>query len=437
MGILNVTPDSFSDGGEFLDASKAIEHGLQMAAHGAAIIDIGGESTRPGSEAVPPDEQIARIAPVIKALCEKVDVPISIDTKDVEVAEAALDAGASIINDITALSEERMGELAGERGVPVILMHMLGTPATMQAEPKYEDVVGEVLEYLLARASRAEQFGIAKERIFIDPGIGFGKTLEHNLALLKNIDKFVASDCRVLVGTSRKSFIGKIIGKEDATQRIFGTAATVALCAAAGVSILRVHDVAQMVDVVKVPTAIGPAMTSLRWPDKEDRESFEIYEFIKFYERLSHGRHFKVVSRGDLNHPGPDWVVQELENLGQVGVELVSVYLNDRSVPGAHKKVTDDDELTGIPCKTEDIDRYEKRLLEAVADKIEKAKKYNRVFPMILSVYVNEYISIFMDERWFESMVQRNENLFDRMAPFDEIVFWPLPNEGAFSVRPS
>ena len=259
MGILNVTPDSFSDGGEFLDASKAIEHGLQMAAHGAAIIDIGGESTRPGSEAVPPDEQIKRVGPVIKALCEKTDVPISIDAKDVSVAKAALDAGASIINDITALSDERMGELAGERGVPVILMHKQGTPATMQAEPKYEDVVAEVLEYLLARAKRAEQLGIAKERIFIDPGIGFGKTLQHNFVLLKNIDKFVASGYRVLVGTSRKSFIGKITGKEDPAQRIFGTAAAVALCAAAGVSVLRVHDVAQMVEVIQVTKAINNA----------------------------------------------------------------------------------------------------------------------------------------------------------------------------------
>ena len=257
MGILNVTPDSFSDGNEFLDAEKAIEHALQMAADGAAIIDIGGESTRPGSQAVPSAEQITRVVPVIKALRKRIDVPISIDTKDAEVAKAALDAGASIINDITALSDERMAELAAERGVPVILMHMLGTPATMQAEPRYKDVVAEVLECLLARASRAEQAGIARERIFIDPGIGFGKTLNHNLALLKNIDKFVATPYRVLVGTSRKSFIGKITGKEDTAKRIFGTAATIALCAAAGVSILRVHDVAEMIDVVKVAKVIA------------------------------------------------------------------------------------------------------------------------------------------------------------------------------------
>lgn len=259
MGILNVTPDSFSDGGEFLDADKAIEHGLKMAADGAAIIDIGGESTRPNSQPVPPAEQINRVVQVIKALSEKTDVPISIDANDVSVAKAALDAGASIINDITALSDERMGKLAARRGAPVILMHMLGTPATMQTEPKYQDVVAEVLDYLLARAKRAEQFGIAKEHIFIDPGIGFGKTLQHNLTLLKNIDKFVASGYRVLVGTSRKSFIGKITAKEDPAKRIFGTAATVALCAAAGVSILRVHDVPQMVEVINVTKAIKNA----------------------------------------------------------------------------------------------------------------------------------------------------------------------------------
>jgi len=259
MGVLNVTPDSFSDGGDFLDTDKAIEHGLQMVADGAAIIDIGGESTRPDSKAVPPDEQINRVVPVIEALREKTNVPISIDTNHVKVATCALDAGASIINDITAFSDERMAQLAGERGVPVILMHMQGTPATMQAEPTYQNVVVEVLEYLLAKAGRAELFGVAKEHIFIDPGIGFGKTLEHNLTLLKNIDKFVATGYRVLVGTSRKRFIGKITGKENPAKRIFGTAATVALCAAADVSILRVHDVAQMVEVVKVTKAIKNA----------------------------------------------------------------------------------------------------------------------------------------------------------------------------------
>ena len=256
MGVLNVTPDSFSDGGEFFDTDKAVKHGLQMAADGAAIIDVGGESTRPGSASVSADEHIKRVIPIIKELCEKINVPVSIDTYRFEVAKAALEAGAGMINDITALSDERMGELAAEHQLPVILMHMQGTPATMQIEPKYEDVVGEVLEFLVSRAKRAEQFGISKERIFIDPGIGFGKTLEHNLLLLRNISKFVAAGYRVLVGASRKSFVGKITGRENPSERIFGTAATVALCAAAGVSIVRVHDVAEMIDVVKVAGAI-------------------------------------------------------------------------------------------------------------------------------------------------------------------------------------
>jgi len=256
MGVLNVTPDSFSDGGQFLDTDKAIEHGLKMAADGAAIIDVGPESTRPGAEAVSVDEQLRRAIPVIEALSQTANVPISIDTHRLEVAEAALKTGAAMINDVTALSDERMGELAAEKRVPVVLMHMQGTPATMQIEPKYDDVVSEVLQFLLDRAKRAEQFGISRERIFIDPGIGFGKTLEHNLLILRNIRKFVETGYRVLVGTSRKSFIGKLTGKENAANRVFGTAATVALCAAAGVSIVRVHDVAEMVDVVKVVNAV-------------------------------------------------------------------------------------------------------------------------------------------------------------------------------------
>lgn len=257
MGILNVTPDSFSDGGQFLDARRAVEHGVQMAAEGAAIIDVGGESTRPGSAPVCADEQIARVVPVIRELRRRASVPISIDTYRFEVAKATLEAGAAMINDITALGDERMAELAAERQVPVVLMHIQGTPAMMQIEPKYDDVVGEVLEFLLGRAALAERLGIAKEKIFIDPGIGFGKTLDHNLSLLRNIDKFVASGYRVLVGTSRKSFIGRITGREDPMQRIFGTAATVALCAAAGVSVVRVHDVAEMADVVKVVAAVN------------------------------------------------------------------------------------------------------------------------------------------------------------------------------------
>jgi dihydropteroate synthase len=252
MGVLNVTPDSFSDGGQFFDFERAVERGMQMENEGAAIIDIGGESTRPGSAPVSDEEQIERVVLVIQALSEKISVPISIDTCKYEVAKAALEAGAGMLNDITAFSDERMAELAAKYEVPVVLMHMQGTPATMQAEPKYNDVVGEVVEYLVGRAKRAEDFGIARNMIFIDPGIGFGKTLEHNVLLLRNINKFIATGYRVLAGTSRKSFIGKLTGRQNPSERVFGTAATVALCAAAGVSIVRVHDVAEMMDVVKI-----------------------------------------------------------------------------------------------------------------------------------------------------------------------------------------
>ncbi len=267
MGVLNITPDSFSDGGKFFDTDKAIEQGLRMAAEGAAIIDVGGESTRPGSESVSAQQQIRRVVPVIEAIAKEVNVPISIDTYNYEVAQAALSAGAAMINDITALSDERMGQLAAGEGVPVVLMHMQGQPQTMQDNPTYSDVVKEVLEFLLSRARRAEQFGIERNKIFIDPGIGFGKKLEHNLELLRNIDKFVKTGYRVLVGTSRKSFIGRLTGKEKPAERIFGTAATVALCASAGVSIVRVHDVAEMVDIVKVVNALR-----LDWDDKERKK---------------------------------------------------------------------------------------------------------------------------------------------------------------------
>jgi dihydropteroate synthase len=256
MGVLNVTPDSFSDGGEFLQPETAIAHGIEMARAGAAIIDVGAESTRPGSLPVPAAEQIKKAVPVIEKLAESLAIPISIDTYNSQVAAAAIKAGASIINDITALGDEQMGRLAAEYDLPVILMHMQATPATMQNQPQYDDVVEEVLQFLLERAQKARQLGVDKGKIFIDPGIGFGKTLEHNLLLLRNIDRFVHSGYRVLIGTSRKSFIGRLTGKQDPARRIFGTAATVALCAAAGVSVVRVHDVDEMLDVIKVTRAI-------------------------------------------------------------------------------------------------------------------------------------------------------------------------------------
>ncbi|MBL7107446.1 MAG: dihydropteroate synthase [Phycisphaerae bacterium] len=256
MGILNVTPDSFSDGGEFFDTEAAVSHAVQMQKEGAAIIDIGAESTRPGSVGVNADEQIRRAVPVIEQSANKVTVPISIDTFNYEVAKAAIAAGAGMINDITALADERMCELAAKSEVAVVLMHMKGKPATMQDEPKYADVVGEVLDFLLERAQDAQRAGVNRKKIFIDPGIGFGKKLEHNIELLANIDKFVASGYRVLVGASRKKFIGELTGRDVASDRSFGTAATVAHCVAKGVSIVRVHDVKEMGDVVKVTRAI-------------------------------------------------------------------------------------------------------------------------------------------------------------------------------------
>lgn len=257
MGVLNVTPDSFSDGGQFLDADAAVEHGLRMAAEGAAILDVGPESSRPGSQRVSAVEQIRRAVPVIERLAAKVNIPISIDTYLPEVAQAAIKAGAGIINDITALSNPAMASLAAERGAAMVLMHMLGTPETMQADPQYEDVTAEVLRFLLERSSLAERTGVPRERIFLDPGIGFGKTLEHNLQLLRDLRIFVESGYRVLVGASRKRFLGQITGRENPAERVFGTAATVAHCTAAGVSIVRAHDVAAMVDVVRVVTAIS------------------------------------------------------------------------------------------------------------------------------------------------------------------------------------
>lgn len=256
MGILNVTPDSFSDGGQFRDVDKAVAHGVEMAQQGAAILDIGPESTRPGSQPVSKDEQIARAVPVIRQLAAQINIPISIDTQDPDVAQAAIEAGASIINDISALADGRLTQVAVDCEVPVILMHMQGAPKTMQRDPQYDDVVSEVAEYLVGRAKSAEEAGIKPERIILDPGIGFGKTSRHNLQLLNGLQRLCKRGYRVLVGTSRKRFIGQLTGKENPADRLFGTAATVAWAASKGASIVRVHDVAQMVDVVRVINAI-------------------------------------------------------------------------------------------------------------------------------------------------------------------------------------
>ena len=257
MGILNVTPDSFSDGGCFVDPDVAVGRALEMIEEGAGIIDIGGESTRPGAVAVSPKEQIARTVPVIERVARQCDIPISIDTTSSEVAAAALDAGAAIINDISALRfDEEMAGLAARTGAPVILMHMQGTPGTMQKTPTYDDVVQDVRQFLGERIVFAEKAGIVRSQIVIDPGIGFGKSLEHNLLLMRHLGEFHDLGAAVLVGPSRKSFIGKVLDEDDPDGRLFGTAATVSCCVAAGVQIIRVHDTKEMTDVARVAYAI-------------------------------------------------------------------------------------------------------------------------------------------------------------------------------------
>jgi dihydropteroate synthase len=243
MGIINVTPDSFSDGGKFCDANAAVEQALQLAADGADILDIGGESTRPYSEPVPADEELRRVLPVFEQLSRQVNIPLSIDTSKAQVAKAALDAGAEIINDVTGLEgDPEMAPLAAATGAAVCAMHMQGTPKTMQDNPAYGDVVAEVLEYLERRRDALISAGIAADRICLDPGIGFGKTHNHNLVLMANCQKFHALDCPLLVGHSRKGFLGKILGNKDA-DRTHATVGAALSLAVQGVQIIRVHDV--------------------------------------------------------------------------------------------------------------------------------------------------------------------------------------------------
>lgn len=256
MGVLNVTPDSFSDGGMFLDPTKAAERAGEMIAEGADLLDIGGESTRPGSERVPADEQIRRVANIIETVAGRSRVPISIDTTLAEVAGRALDAGAQIVNDVSALREDPgMAPMLARRGAPVVLMHMLGAPKTMQQHPEYGDVVREVAAFLAERIEFAVAAGIPRTQIVVDPGFGFGKTLEHNLALLRELCALRRLGCPFLVGTSRKAMLGQILGAQPG-ERLFGTAATVAWAAAQGAAIVRVHDVKAAADVVRVIAAI-------------------------------------------------------------------------------------------------------------------------------------------------------------------------------------
>ncbi len=243
MGILNVTPDSFSDGGHYLDAARAVAHAKAMVEEGATLIDIGGESSRPGAMPVPAEEELERVVPVIRALADAVEVPLSVDTYKACVARHALEAGAHLVNDITALhGDAEMASVIAEMGAGVVLMHIQGTPRTMQLAPHYEDVVGDIRQWLQKRVQLAEASGIAPECIIVDPGIGFGKTAAHNLEILKRLDAFRALGKPMLIGTSRKAFIGNVLAL-PVEERVEGTVATVCWAIAHGADIVRVHDV--------------------------------------------------------------------------------------------------------------------------------------------------------------------------------------------------
>lgn len=258
MGVLNVTPDSFSDGGRFFDREKAATHALSMARDGADIIDIGGESTRPGSKEVSAEEELSRVLPVIEGVAKKLKIPISIDTRKAKVAEAALKAGASIVNDVSGLhGDSAMASVAARYGAKIIIMHMRGTPADMQADPKYDNLIKDILEYLRISADAARRAGVHEGNIVIDPGIGiggFGKTFEHNLEILNRLDEFKALGYPVCIGTSRKAFIGKALGLPNPEDRLAGSIATASVAIMKGADIIRVHDVkescqaARMVD---------------------------------------------------------------------------------------------------------------------------------------------------------------------------------------------
>src|SRR5215211_1952343 len=257
MGVLNVTPDSFTDGGEFLAADKATERGLQMTAEGAHIIDVGGESTHPGSQPVTVDEELRRVIPVIKNLRRKVDIPISIDTSKAEVARAAIEAGASVVNDVTGgRGDEQMLPLVAETKSAFILMHMQGTPRTMQIQPRYTDVVAEISEFFRQQYAVAIGLNIDPMAIAFDPGIGFGKTLEHNLELLAHLERLHAHDRALVVGVSRKSFLGKLIGSPQISDRLIPGLALTSLLRARGADVFRVHDVRENVYALRVTEAI-------------------------------------------------------------------------------------------------------------------------------------------------------------------------------------
>jgi dihydropteroate synthase len=254
MGVLNVTPDSFSDGGEWFSFEDAVVHGRAMAAQGAAILDVGGESTRPGADPVSQDEEMRRVVPVVEALGGAAQ--ISVDTSKAAVARAALDAGATYVNDVTAFrADPAIAGLVAERGCECCLMHMLGEPRTMQDDPRYDDVVDDIKAFLSERVAFAVGEGIAEDRIAVDPGIGFGKTIDHNLELLRRLDEIAALGFEVVIGTSRKSFLGRLTGRDDPHDRVAATLATTVLAFERGATVFRVHDVAETADALKVAAA--------------------------------------------------------------------------------------------------------------------------------------------------------------------------------------
>ncbi|MDI6712364.1 MAG: dihydropteroate synthase [Anaerosomatales bacterium] len=257
MGIVNVTPDSFSDGGDHATAEAAVEHGLRLVEEGADILDVGGESTRPGSEEVPPEVEAARVLPVIERLAREAGAPISVDTRHAEVARAALDAGASIVNDVSGFRDPAMVEVAAASDAGLVVMHMLGEPKTMQADPRYGDVVAEVSAFLAERAEALKAAGVEADRICIDPGIGFGKTLEHNLALLRALPQLGELGYPVLVGASRKRMIGDITGETEPKRRLGGGVAVAVWAAAHGAAIVRVHEVRETRQAVAVWAALA------------------------------------------------------------------------------------------------------------------------------------------------------------------------------------
>ena len=258
MGIVNVTPDSLSDGGQFSSAETAVSHGLRMAEEGAVILDVGGESTRPGAAPVSARDEIGRVVPVIRRLAESAAVPVSVDTSKPEVIEAAVAAGASMVNDVRALRADGALQAAAAAAVPVCLMHMQGEPGTMQASPTYRNVVEEVFAFLAERMEACLAAGIDEERIAVDPGFGFGKTLEHNLILMRGLGRLLDLGRPLLVGLSRKSMIGKLLDR-PVDNRLWGSLALAVMAAERGARILRVHDVAPTVDALKIAAAVEPA----------------------------------------------------------------------------------------------------------------------------------------------------------------------------------